>query len=61
VEKKSSGVDAQLELETDVDESMPVDKLELGLGTLGCVEFNRMATRLLSVGFVHVGCPPNLV
>jgi len=47
-------------LETDVDESMPVDVLDLVLGTLGCVEVND-ASRLPSVGFIHVGCPPNLV
>jgi len=47
--KKSSGVGAQLEQVTDVDESMPVDVLELGLGTLGCVEFNKRATRRFKI------------
>jgi len=32
-----------------VDESMAVDVLDLGLATLGCVEFNKRATRRFTI------------
>jgi len=59
-EKKSSWVDAQLELETDLDETMPVDVLELGLEPLGSVELNKRPTRRFKIALSWL-CPPNLV